>query len=329
MTSILVTGGAGYIGSHTVLALQDAGCTPVVIDDLSTGARRAVPEDVAFHQGDVADKALIRRLLSEHQISAVMHFAGSISVGESVRDPTKYYRNNVAGSLALIETCLDAGLENFIFSSSAAVYGVPAVLPVREDAPTQPINPYGASKLMTERMLGDVAAATPGFRPVCLRYFNVAGADPLGRTGQQGPESTHLIRAAVEAALGQRPFLEVFGLDYDTRDGSCERDYVHVTDLAEAHVAALRHLLAGGAAATLNCGYGQGFTVLEVIAETEKVIGRPLPVRHGPRRPGDPPRLVSSADQIRALLGWTPTHASLAEMISSALAWQKSLGAAD
>jgi UDP-glucose 4-epimerase len=328
MTSVLVTGGAGYIGSHAVLALVDAGLTAVVIDNLVTGVRSAVPEGVAFHEGDVADKALVGRILAEHDVGAVMHFAGSISVGESVRDPAKYYRNNVVGSLALIEACLGGGVERFIFSSSAAVYGVPAQLPVREDAPTQPINPYGASKLMTERMLFDVAAARPDFRPVCLRYFNVAGADPDGRSGQQGPESTHLIRAAVEAALGSRPQLEVFGQDYETRDGTCERDYVHVSDLAKAHLSALEYLEAGGAPVAMNCGYGRGFTVLEVIAETEKVLGRPLPVRHAPRRAGDPPRLVSSAEKISALLGWTPERDTLAEMISSALAWQAKLQAA-
>jgi UDP-glucose 4-epimerase len=328
MTSVLVTGGAGYIGSHAVLALVDAGLTPVVIDNLTTGVRSAVPSGVAFQQGDIADKAFVKRVLAEHGISAVMHFAGSISVAESVRDPAKYYRNNVAGSLALIETCLGAGVQNFIFSSSAAVYGVPETLPVTEDSPKQPINPYGASKLMTERMLFDVAAAHPAFRPVCLRYFNVAGADPHGRSGQQGPESTHLIRAAVEAAVGTRAVLEVYGQDYETRDGTCERDYVHVSDLAAAHLSALRYLQAGGAPVALNCGYGRGFTVLEVIAETEKVLGRPLPVRHGPRRPGDPPRLVSSAEKIGHVLGWKPERDSLAEMISSALAWQEKLVAA-
>jgi UDP-glucose 4-epimerase len=325
MTTVLVTGGAGYIGSHAALALADSGLTPVVIDNLVTGVRSAVPDGVAFHPGDVADKALVKQILADRGISAVMHFAGSISVAESVRDPAKYYRNNVAGSLSLIETCLEAGIEHFIFSSSAAVYGVPESLPVDEDASKQPINPYGASKLMTERMLFDVAAAHPAFRPVCLRYFNVAGADPKGRSGQQGPESTHLIRAAVEAAVGARPILEVYGQDYDTRDGTCERDYVHVTDLAAAHLSALRYLEAGGAPVALNCGYGRGFTVLEVIAETEKVLGRPLPVRYGPRRAGDPPRLVSSARKIGQVLGWKPERATLSEMIASALAWQEKL----
>ncbi len=323
---VLVTGGAGYIGSHAVLALQDAGYAAVVIDDLSTGARSAVPQGVPFHHGDIADRALVPRLLSDHAVEAVMHFAGSIAVGESVQAPLTYYRNNVAGSLALIESCIEAGVGRFIFSSSAAVYGVPAVLPVDEDALIAPINPYGATKAMTERMLADAAVALPAFRPVCLRYFNVAGADPQGRAGQQGPQSTHLIRAAVEAALGHREHLEIYGRDYDTRDGTCERDYLHVTDLAEAHVAALRYLEGGGAASALNCGYGQGFTVLEVIAAVEAVIGRPLPVRASPRRPGDPPRLVASGDKIRQVLGWTPAHSNLHDMIQSALAWQAKIG---
>ena len=326
MTSVLVTGGAGYIGSHAVLALKDGGYSPVVLDDLTTGARDAVPRDVPFHLGDVADRELVAGILGEHAVTSVMHFAGSISVGESVLAPLKYYRNNVLGSLALIESCLAAGVGRFIFSSSAAVYGVPQALPVTEDAPMAPINPYGASKAMTERMLADTAAAHPAFSPVCLRYFNVAGADAKGRTGQQGPQSTHLIRAAVEAALGHRDGLEVFGADYDTRDGTCERDYLHVTDLADSHVAALRYLEAGGPPAALNCGYGRGYTVLEVIAAVEEVIGRPLPVRSGPRRPGDPPRLVANGDKIKQVLGWSGAHSSLNDMISSALAWQARLG---
>ena len=264
--SILVTGGAGYIGSHAVLELVAAGYRPVVLDDLSAGVRSAVPEGVPFHEGSVSDAVLVGDILRRHAVGAIMHFAGSIIVPESVENPVKYYRNNTVGTLLLAEAALKAGVERFIFSSSAAVYGIPESVPVGEDAPTRPINPYGSSKLMSERMLMDIAAANPRFRPLCLRYFNVAGADPQGRAGQRGPNVTHLIRVAVETALGQRPVLEIFGADYPTRDGTCERDFIHVTDLAVAHVAALRYLENGGAPDILNCGCGRGFTVREVVA---------------------------------------------------------------
>jgi UDP-glucose 4-epimerase len=322
---VLVTGGAGYIGSHTVLALIEAGFHPVVVDDLSTGTRSVVPAGVPFYEADVGDADAVGKILSDHNIEAVIHFAGNIVVPESITDPLKYYRNNSGNSLSLIQAAVAHGVSRFVFSSTAAVYGEPAVVPVVEDIALQPINPYGASKLMTEIMLRDVARATPGFRPVRLRYFNVAGADPAGRTGQQGPESTHLIRVATEVALGRRPVLEVYGADYDTRDGTCERDYIHVSDLADVHVGALRYLDAGGKPGAFNCGYGQGYTVLEVVRCLEKVLGRSLPVRMADRRPGDPARLVSDVTKLRTALDWTPAHADLEHIVRTALAWQSRL----
>lgn len=325
MTTILVTGGAGYIGSHAVLALIDAGHTPIVLDDLSTGMSEAVPGDVKLHVGDVGDRALVARILAEHEISAVLHFAGSIIVPESVTDPTKYYRNNTCASLSLIEACLDAGVGPFVFSSTAAVYGSTPGRPVQESDPTAPISPYGASKLMVERMLFDTAAAHPRFRPVCLRYFNVAGADPAGRAGQRTRNATHLVQVAVETALGRRAALEIYGEDYPTRDGTCERDYIHVTDLAAAHVCALDYLSAGGEPQALNCGYGRGVTVREVTASLEEVIGRPLPTRSAPRRAGDPACIVSDPSRLKRLLSWTPRHADMKDILASALAWQRRL----
>jgi len=320
--SVLVTGGAGYIGSHVVLELLANGYRPVVLDDLSTGVRAAVPANVPFHVGAVGNSLLLKEIIVRHEVSAIMHFAGSIIVPESVENPLKYYENNTLSTLQLIRAALDAGVNHFIFSSTAAVYGVPASSPVDEDAPTQPINPYGSSKLMSEQMLYDTAAANSSFRPVVLRYFNVAGADPDGRTGQQGPNTTHLIRTAIEVALGLQSALRIFGVDYPTRDGTCERDYIHVTDLAAAHVAALRYLEAGGAAATLNCGYGRGHTVLEVVTSLEEILGRKLPTARAPRRAGDPPSLVSKADRICERLVWSPKHAELSEIIATALQWQ-------
>jgi UDP-glucose 4-epimerase len=327
MTAVLVTGGAGYIGSHAVLALLDAGHAPVVLDNLSKGPREAVPEAVPLHVGDVADRDLVLEILRRHRIGAVMHFAASIIVPESVERPTLYYRNNTCAALSLVEACLEAGVGPFIFSSTAAVYGAPERVPVTEAAPLAPISPYGASKAMVERMLQDVAVAHPDFRPVCLRYFNVAGADAAGRAGQRTKNATHLIHLATEAALGMRPCLDIYGRDYPTRDGTCERDYIHVTDLAEAHVAALGYLEAGGEPVALNCGYGRGFTVLEVVRRLEEVIGRPLPVRDAPRRAGDPPSIVANADRIRTVLGWTPAHQDLGEILTSVLAWRRILGA--
>jgi UDP-glucose 4-epimerase len=325
--AVLVTGGAGYIGSHAVLELLAAGYRPVVLDNLSTGVRSAVPDGVPFYEGSVSDAAPAGEILRRHAIGAIMHFAGSIIVPESVENPFKYYKNNTVGTLLLAEAALEAGVEHFIFSSSAAVYGIPKRTPIGEDAPTRPINPYGSSKLMSEWMLRDMAAAHAAFRPVCLRYFNVAGADPEGRAGQQGPNVTHLIRLAVETALGLRPLLEIFGQDYPTRDGTCERDFIHVSDLAVAHVAALRYLEGGGAPDVLNCGCGRGYTVMEVVRCMEQVTGDKLPVIIGPRRAGDPPSLVAKAERIGEVLGWRPRHADLAEIIATALSWQKQLQA--
>ncbi len=327
MTTVLVTGGAGYIGSHAVLALLGAGHSPVVLDDLSTGFPEAVPEGVPLEHGDVADRALVAGVLQRHGVGAVMHFAGSIIVPESVTDPAKYYRNNTAASLSLVEACLDAGVGPFVFSSTAAVYGAPERAPIAEGDPTVPINPYGASKLMVERMLFDTARAHPTFRPVALRYFNVAGADPEGRAGQRTRNATHLVQLAVETALGRRPVLEIFGEDYPTRDGTCERDYVHVSDLAAAHVAALAYLEAGGAPEAMNCGYGRGMTVKEVIGCLERVLGRPVEQRVAERRAGDPPILISDPSKLKRLLDWTPAHADIDEILTSALNWQRRLNA--
>lgn len=321
-SSVLVTGGAGYIGSHVVLELLGSGDRPVVLDDLSTGVRAVFPASVPFYEGNVANSALLKEILARHDVSAIMHFAGSIIVPESVENPVKYYRNNTLSTLNLIGVALEVGVNQFIFSSTAAVYGVPERSPVDEDAPTRPINPYGSSKLMSEQMLRDTAAANPAFRPIALRYFNVAGADPDGRAGQQGPNTTHLVRAAVEVALGIRPVLQIFGTDYPTRDGTCERDYIHVTDLAAAHVSALHYLEAGGAPVTLNCGYGRGATILEVVKSLEEILGRKLPTSKAARRAGDPPSLISKADRIREVLRWRPKHAGLSDIIGSALKWQ-------
>ena len=326
-TAVMVTGGAGYIGSHAVLALLERGFAPFVLDDLSTGSRGAVPEGVDLLVGDIADKALVSGILAARRPAALMHFAGSIVVEESVSNPTKYFRNNTSNTLTLIEAWLAYGAGPFIFSSTAAVYGMPETQPVPEDAPKAPISPYGASKWLSEVMIRDTAAAHPAFRPVCLRYFNVAGADPAGRTGQRGPQSTHLIRVAIEVALGLRERMSVFGQDYDTRDGTCERDFIHVSDLADAHVAALDYLQAGGAPATFNCGYGRGYTVLEVLAALEQILGRPVAANHAPRRPGDPARLISDPSAIQRSLAWSPRRADLVQILESAFAWQAKLGA--
>jgi UDP-glucose 4-epimerase len=323
---VLVTGGAGYIGSHAVLALAEAGYRPLVLDNLSTGVRQAVPPEVPLFIGDVADRAVVDKILAKHQVSAVMHFAASIIAPQSVEQPLQYYENNTVGTLRLLECCIEHKVAYWVFSSTAAVYGHSMSPLVAEDAPTRPMSPYGASKLFCERMLADASVAYPRFRPVCLRYFNVAGADSRGRAGQSGQESTHLIRLAIETALGARPHLDIFGHDYETRDGTCERDYIHVSDLADAHVAALRYLEAGGDPTVLNCGYGIGYTVLEVVAALEGLIGRALPTCQAPRRPGDPPRLIAEAAEIRRRLDWRPTRADLAMIIQSALDWRVSQG---
>jgi UDP-glucose 4-epimerase len=324
--SILVTGGAGYIGSHMVLALLDAGENVVVVDNLSTGFRWAVAEAVTLVIGDVADQALIEEVIDRHKVEAIIHFAGSIVVPDSMVDPLGYYMNNTVKSRSLIETAVVKGVKHFIFSSTAAVYGMPAVNPVSEDALLNPISPYGASKLMTEWMLRDAARAHE-MSYIALRYFNVAGADPKGRTGQSTHRATHLIKVACQTALGMRHHMEVYGRDYDTPDGTCLRDYIHVSDLAHAHLQGLSHLRAGGNSGIFNCGYGHGTSVLEVIAAVERAAGHKIDVREASRRPGDPAALVASADRIRQLLDWYPSHDNLDEIVGSALAWERSLGA--
>ncbi len=321
---ILVTGGAGYIGSHVVLACLDAGHEVAVVDDLSTGRRAAVPQDVPLIVGDVGDAALVARVMADHAIGAVIHMAGKVVVPESVAAPLLYYRVNTAASRTLIAACVEAGVESFVFSSTAAVYGAPKETPISEDAPLEPINPYGRSKLMTEWILADAAAAH-GFGCLALRNFNVAGADPQGRAGQSTPQATHLIKVASEAAVGLRDKVEVFGEDYETPDGTCIRDYIHVSDLAAAHVAGLRYLAAGGESRAMNCGYGRGYSVREVLAAVERVNGRPLTIVPAPRRPGDPPALVADPARLMGELDWRPEHAELTAMIESAIAWEKAL----
>jgi UDP-glucose 4-epimerase len=322
--SILVTGGAGYIGSHMVLELLDAGEKVVVLDDLSTGFASAVPEGAVLVRGDAGDRAVILRIIAEHGIEAIAHFAAKIVVPDSVADPLGYYLGNTMKSRNLIEAAVHAGVDKLIFSSTAAVYGNPRENPVGEEARPDPVSPYGRSKLMTEWMLEDTGRAH-GLRHVALRYFNVAGADPKGRAGQSTPRATHLIKAAVQAALGARPFLEVFGTDYPTPDGSCLRDYIQVTDLARAHLAALAHLREDGASLTLNCGYGRGFSVLEVIEVVKRVSKVDFEVRLSPRRAGDPAAIIAKADRIRTELGWAPRHDDLAAIVEQALAWEKRL----
>jgi len=321
MQTILVTGGAGYIGSHTVLALSAAGYRPVVIDDLSTGHRRAVGADVPFHLGCVGDTALIAAIIAEHDIGSIMHFAGSVIVPESVANPLFYYDNNTINSHRLLGAALAAGVERFIFSSSAAVYGIPAIMPVAEDAPTRPINPYGRSKLMTEWMLADAAVANRLDFGI-LRYFNVAGADPGGRSGPDRAQPSHLVEVAIDAVRGRRDGVVVAGTDYATADGSCVRDYVHVSDLADAHVAAIRALLAKpGQSFTLNIGYGHGFSVIEVLDAVDRALGRTLGRSTGPRRAGDPDALIADNRALCGILGWTPKHDSIDAIIRDAIAW--------
>jgi UDP-glucose 4-epimerase len=323
MTTILVTGGAGYIGSHVARQLGERGEKLVVLDNLSTGFRGAVLHG-AYVEGDTGDAALVAKTLAEHEIDTVMHFAAHIQVPESVANPLKYYRNNTASTRTLLECCVAAGVKHFVFSSTAAVYGMPPGGVAEESTPTVPINPYGWSKLMSERMLADVAAVTP-LRYVALRYFNVAGADPGGRIGQSTPEATHLIKVACEHVVGKRKGISIFGTDYETPDGTCVRDYIHVEDLAAAHLQALDYLRAGGASTTLNCGLGRGFSVREVLAEVARIAGAPLSVTESPRRAGDPPQLVAAARRIRDTLGWKPRHEDLPGIIASALAWEKRL----
>jgi UDP-glucose 4-epimerase len=324
--TILVTGGAGYIGSHAVLALQDDGWKVAVIDNLVTGFAWAVPDGVPFYEGDIADGDLVARIIAEQHIGAILHFAGSVVVPESVSDPLKYYHNNTAKSRSLIEAAVAGGVKHFIFSSTAATYGTPDVSgPIAEDTPQVPINPYGTSKLMTEMMLRDVAFAHD-FNYCALRYFNVAGADPQGRTGQSTAGATHLIKVAVEAALGKRESVAVFGTDFDTPDGTGVRDYIHVSDLAHAHVLALEALIARpDQSHVLNCGYGHGYSVLEVLDAVDRVTNNRIERVLSPRRAGDPASLTADSRAIRARFGWRPAHDDLDTIVTHALGWERRL----
>ena len=322
---VLVTGGAGYIGSHAVLALKDAGWRVAVIDDLSNGSRDVVPDDVPFFQGSIAERVLVDSIIDDLGIGAIMHFAGSIVVPESVEQPLKYYANNTLASHALISAAVDAGVKHIVFSSTAAVYGAPERVPIVEEDPKLPINPYGASKLMTERMLEDASAAHP-FNYGALRYFNVAGADPQGRTGQIGKGSTHLIKVAVEAAVGKREQVAVYGNDYPTPDGTCIRDYIHVSDLAAAHVAALDWLTQHpDRNLVMNCGYGTGLSVLEVLDAVDRTNGEPVKRVMEGRRAGDPPALVAANARLLDTLDWRPAYADIDRIVGDALAWEKKL----
>lgn len=322
--AVLVTGGAGFIGSHMVWTLLDAGEDVVVVDRLSTGFSWAVSPDAELVVGDVADRDLVRGLIDKHAIDAVIHFAGSIIVPDSVSDPLGYYENNTSKTRTLLETAVSAGVPHFIFSSTAAVYGAAGMEPVTEESPLLPESPYGRSKLMSEWMLRDAAAAYP-LTYTALRYFNVAGADPKGRTGQSTPGATHLIKVASEVALGKRQHLKVFGKDYPTPDGTCVRDYIHVSDLAAAHLLALRRLRNGGGNLVANCGYNHGYSVLEVVDAVKRVSGVNFPVEIVERRPGDPAAIVANADKARHELGWVPELDNLEEIVAHALAWEKAL----
>ena len=322
--TILVTGGAGYIGSHMVHELVDAGEPVVVLDNLSTGFRFLIPATVPFVVGSTGDRELVGQTLRQHGVTAIIHFAASIVVPDSVRDPLAYYSNNTMNTCSLLDVAIKAGVQQFIFSSTAAVYGNAEQLPVRENAPTMPISPYGNSKLMSEIMLHDAGKAH-GLRFVVLRYFNVAGADPKLRTGQSTPAATHLIKVACETALGKRPKIEVYGTDYPTPDGTCIRDYIHVSDLARAHSAALAYLRRSGASATFNCGYGRGASVFEVIDAVRRASRRDFPVEISGRRPGDSAALVADVERIRSTLDWRPQFDDLDTIVAHALAWERRL----
>lgn len=322
--TVLVTGGAGYIGSHMVLRLADAGQRVVVLDNLTTGFDWAIDHRATFVQGNAGDMELVGKLIAEHGITEIVHFAGSIVVPESVSDPLKYYANNTATSRNLIEAAVKGGVKHFIFSSTAAVYGNAGLEPVAETNQLMPESPYGRSKLMTELMLADVAAAHPLTYGV-LRYFNVAGADPKKRSGQSSPTATHLIKVAAQAALGQRPSMGIFGTDFPTPDGTGVRDYIHVSDLVEAHALLLDYLRKGGASVTMNCGYGRGFSVRDVVRTVKEVSGVEFKVIEEPRRAGDPASIVAKADKVRQVLGWKPAHDDLNEIVDAAMNWERYL----
>ncbi len=322
--SVLVTGGAGYIGGHMTLGLLDRGESVVVLDNLSTGFAWAVPEGAKLVVGDIGDAELVARLIEEHRVDAIAHFAARIVVPESVSDPLGYYLNNTSNARTLIETAIRGGVKGFIFSSTAAVYGETSSEPVSEETPLAPISPYGRSKLMVEWMLEDASRAHD-FRYVALRYFNVAGADPNGRLGQSTANATHLIKRGVQTALGVYPAMEIFGQDYPTRDGTCVRDYIQVTDLIDAHLDALAYLRGGGASLVCNCGYGHGQTVKEVVDVVKRVSGVDFKVVMSPRRAGDPAAIVARADRAKAVLGWKPTRDNLDEIVRQALDWERRL----
>ena len=322
--TVLVTGGAGYIGSHMVHALVEAGESVVVIDNLSTGFSAFLPEGVPLFIGDAADENLVEGVIAAHKVESIVHFAGSVVVPDSMRDPLGYYRNNAMTTRSLLNVAVKCSVNRFIFSSTAAVYGNPDQVPVPESAPTRPLSPYGSSKLMAEIMLHDTASAH-GMSYVALRYFNVAGADPQARMGLATVGATHLLKIAVEAATGQRAKIDVFGTDYPTPDGSCIRDFIHVSDLAQAHRAALSYLRTSGASMTLNCGYGRGYSVLETIEAVRKVSGRNFAVQYGPRRPGDIMTMIADTSLIRATLDWAPQYDDLETIARHALAWERKL----
>jgi UDP-glucose 4-epimerase len=323
MSKVLVTGGAGYIGSHTVLSLHEAGYEVTVYDNLSTGFAEAVTGSAELVQADLSETRQLDRLMREKQFSSIIHFAASIVVPESVSHPLGYYRNNTLNTLSLIELAVHHGLGQFIFSSTAAVYGIPETIPVTESSPLEPINPYGRSKLMDEWILQDACAAHPSLNSVILRYFNVAGADPRGRVGQSTPQATHLIKVACRTALGLNDSLPIFGTDYPTPDGTGIRDYIHVTDLAEAHVQALKHLEAGKSSDVFNCGYGHGYSVRQIVDAVQRVAGVELPVTIESRRPGDPAHLVADPSKILDTFDWRPQFDDIDTIVSSALDWEK------
>ena len=324
--TVLVTGGAGYIGSHALYHLMDQGITPVVVDNLVTGIRAAIPEHIPFYEGSVGDYDFMMKVFDDHNIKAVLHFAGSVVVPESVENPAKYFNNNTGNTLSLIQAMVASGVKHLVFSSTAAVYGMPdeEIIPIKEDAPKAPINPYGASKLMSEIMIRDMAAAHD-LNAVILRYFNVAGADAKGRVGQSTPEATHLIKIVAEVVCGKRDGMQIFGDDYNTPDGTCVRDYIHVDDLIHAHLLALDYLAREDKeeTITLNCGYGRGFSVSEVIEAAARLSGKNIPVAMAPRRAGDPPLLTANSEACQDILGWMPQSDDLDLIIKSALDWEQ------